>query len=156
MSLYGCSTNRCISRRAGPATLREPGNLNGVSQCANRVGSASTGTSAWRPAHFLEIDMQTATLLRNYPAGDRSGWVSLWTTRGLSRSREPGRLHELDSLRPAAIGVVGWHYASHFGAAPLPSLMAPFYHHGELLVDFFFVLSGFVAGPRVFELDQSA
>jgi peptidoglycan/LPS O-acetylase OafA/YrhL len=73
---------------------------------------------------------------------------------GLSRSREPNRLHELDSLRAlAAIGVVGWHYASHFGAAPLPSLMAPFYHHGELLVDFFFVLSGFVLA-RAYWNDQ--
>lgn len=65
--------------------------------------------------------------------------------RGPLGSSEPARLHELDSLRAlAAIGVVGWHYASHFGVAPLPALLAPFYRHGELLVDFFFVLSGFV------------
>lgn len=64
---------------------------------------------------------------------------------GLSRSREPNRLHELDSLRAlAAIGVIALHYSSNFGAAPLPLLMTPFYRHGELLVDFFFVLSGFV------------
>jgi peptidoglycan/LPS O-acetylase OafA/YrhL len=76
---------------------------------------------------------------------------------GLSRSREPDRLHELDSLRAlAAIGVVGWHYASHFGAAPLPSLMAPFYHHGELLVDFFFVLSGFVLARAYWNDQRSA
>jgi peptidoglycan/LPS O-acetylase OafA/YrhL len=76
---------------------------------------------------------------------------------GLSRSREPNRLHELDSLRAlAAIGVVGWHYASHFGAAPLPSLMAPFYHHGELLVDFFFVLSGFVLARAYWNDQRSA
>jgi peptidoglycan/LPS O-acetylase OafA/YrhL len=56
-----------------------------------------------------------------------------------------GRLHELDSLRAlAAIGVIGWHYTNHFQAAPLPYLMAPFYRHGLLLVDFFFVLSGYV------------
>ncbi|MDN8047553.1 acyltransferase [Burkholderia multivorans] len=55
------------------------------------------------------------------------------------------RLHELDSLRGlAAIGVIGWHYTNHFHASPFPSLMAPFYRHGLLLVDFFFVLSGFV------------
>lgn len=73
---------------------------------------------------------------------------------GPFRSSEPARLHELDSLRAlAAIGVVGWHYASHFGAAPLPSLLAPFYRHGELLVDFFFVLSGFVLA-RVYWNDR--
>lgn len=55
------------------------------------------------------------------------------------------RFHELDSLRAiAAIGVVGWHYTNHFGAAPMQYAMAPFYRHGALLVDFFFVLSGFV------------
>ena len=64
---------------------------------------------------------------------------------GLSRNREPTRLHELDSLRAlAAIGVVASHYASIFRAAPLPWLLTPFYQNGELLVDFFFVLSGFV------------
>ena len=73
---------------------------------------------------------------------------------GLSRSREPARLHELDSLRAlAAIGVVGWHYTNHFGASPIPVLMAPFYRHGELLVDFFFLLSGFVLA-RVYWNDQ--
>lgn len=55
------------------------------------------------------------------------------------------RLHELDSLRAlAAIGVIAWHYTNHFHASPFPGLMAPFYGHGLLLVDFFFVLSGFV------------
>ncbi|NTX29573.1 acyltransferase [Burkholderia pyrrocinia] len=55
------------------------------------------------------------------------------------------RLHELDSLRAlAAIGVIAWHYTNHFHASPFPGLMAPFYGHGMLLVDFFFVLSGFV------------
>jgi peptidoglycan/LPS O-acetylase OafA/YrhL len=76
---------------------------------------------------------------------------------GRSRSREPTRLHELDSLRAvAAIGVVGWHYVSHFGAAPLPYLMAPFYRHGELLVDFFFVLSGFVLARAYWNDQRSA
>ncbi|MBN6732450.1 acyltransferase family protein [Burkholderia multivorans] len=55
------------------------------------------------------------------------------------------RIHELDSLRGlAAIGVIAWHYTNHFHASPFPALMAPFYRHGLLLVDFFFVLSGFV------------
>jgi peptidoglycan/LPS O-acetylase OafA/YrhL len=76
---------------------------------------------------------------------------------GRSGSREPARLHELDSLRAlAAIGVVGWHYVSHFGAAPLPYLMAPFYRHGELLVDFFFVLSGFVLARAYWNDQRSA
>ena len=36
-----------------------------------------------------------------------------------------------DSLRAlGSIGVVGWHFAGHFGAAPLPSLLAPFFRHG--------------------------
>ena len=85
------------------------------------------------------------------PAGRPTGVVEFVDREsGLSRSREPTRLHELDSLRAlAAIGVVGWHYSSHFGAAPLPSLMTPFYRHGELLVDFFFVLSGFVLARRI-------
>ena len=70
------------------------------------------------------------------------------------KSPERDRLPELDSLRAlAAIGVVGWHYTNHFGAAPIPYLMAPFYRHGELLVDFFFVLSGFVLA-RVYWNDQ--
>lgn len=73
---------------------------------------------------------------------------------GLSSSREPARLHELDSLRAlAAIGVVGWHYTNHFGASPAPVIMAPFYRHGVLLVDFFFVLSGFVLA-RVYWNDR--
>jgi peptidoglycan/LPS O-acetylase OafA/YrhL len=73
---------------------------------------------------------------------------------GLSRGHELNRLRELDSLRAlAAIGVVGWHYTNHFGASPIPYLMAPFYRHGELLVDFFFMLSGFVLA-RVYWNDQ--
>jgi len=72
----------------------------------------------------------------------------------VSRSREPNRLHELDSLRAlAAIGIIGWHYTGHFGASPIPYLMAPFYRYGMLLVDFFFVLSGFVLA-RVYWNDQ--
>ncbi|WP_460910054.1 acyltransferase family protein [Paraburkholderia jirisanensis] len=60
-------------------------------------------------------------------------------------SQPKPRLPELDSLRAlAAIGVIGWHYTNHFNASPLANIMAPFYRHGLLLVDFFFVLSGFV------------
>lgn len=55
------------------------------------------------------------------------------------------RIHELDALRGiAALGVVIWHYGAHFGARPLESLLFPFYNSGFLLVDFFFVLSGYV------------
>lgn len=64
---------------------------------------------------------------------------------GFSSSSDPTRLHELDSLRAlAALGVVALHYNRHFDAAPLPALLGPFYRNGEMLVDFFFVLSGFV------------
>lgn len=59
--------------------------------------------------------------------------------------RTTGRIHELDALRGiAALGVVFWHYGAHFDAHPLWQLLQPFYNAGFLLVDFFFVLSGFV------------
>lgn len=58
---------------------------------------------------------------------------------------EKTRLHELDSLRGlAALGIVAYHYGAHFGARPIAWLLAPFYLHGLFLVEFFFVLSGFV------------
>jgi len=76
---------------------------------------------------------------------------------GLPNSREPARLHELDSLRAlAAIGVVAWHYSGHFDATPLPSLLAPAYRRGDLLVDFFFVLSGFVLARAYWNDRRSA
>jgi peptidoglycan/LPS O-acetylase OafA/YrhL len=57
------------------------------------------------------------------------------------------RLPELDSLRGiAALGVVLWHYSGMFRQQPLAGPLAPFYLSGGLLVDFFFVLSGFVLG----------
>jgi peptidoglycan/LPS O-acetylase OafA/YrhL len=72
-------------------------------------------------------------------------------------SREPIRLHELDSLRAlAAIGVVALHYKNHFDVAPLPALMGPFYRNGEMLVDFFFVLSGFVLARAYWNDRRSA
>lgn len=56
-----------------------------------------------------------------------------------------GRILELDALRGiAALGVVFWHYGAHFHAHPLAGLLYPFYNAGFLLVDFFFVLSGYV------------
>jgi peptidoglycan/LPS O-acetylase OafA/YrhL len=56
-----------------------------------------------------------------------------------------GRIEAFDSLRGiAAIGVVFWHYGTHFQAHPLYAAFSPFYHAGYLLVDFFFVLSGYV------------
>lgn len=59
--------------------------------------------------------------------------------------RATGRLHELDALRGlAALGVVFWHYRVLFHATPLFDVFRPFYSSGYLLVDFFFVLSGFV------------
>jgi peptidoglycan/LPS O-acetylase OafA/YrhL len=44
----------------------------------------------------------------------------------------------------AALGVICWHYVHAFGSAPLGHVLAPFYGRGLLMVDFFFVLSGFV------------
>jgi Predicted acyltransferases len=61
--------------------------------------------------------------------------------------RNTGRIHELDALRGiAALGVVFWHYGAHFDAHPLAGILHPFYNAGFLLVDFFFVLSGYVIG----------
>lgn len=55
------------------------------------------------------------------------------------------RYHELDAMRAiAALGVVCWHYVNAFGASPFGHILAPFYRRGLLLVDFFFILSGFV------------
>jgi peptidoglycan/LPS O-acetylase OafA/YrhL len=72
-------------------------------------------------------------------------------------SKNSTRMHELDSLRAlAAFGVIGWHYTNHFGASPLPYLMAPFYRHGLLLVDFFFVLSGFVLARTYWSTGRSS
>lgn len=65
------------------------------------------------------------------------------------------RLLELDSMRGiAAIGIVFWHYSGHFHAQPLSWLFAPFYSAGILLVDFFFVLSGFVLARAYFQEDR--
>jgi peptidoglycan/LPS O-acetylase OafA/YrhL len=69
------------------------------------------------------------------------------TTRVSMRTeyRTTGRILELDALRGiAALGVVFWHYGAHFDAHPLAWMLRPFYNAGFLLVDFFFVLSGYV------------
>jgi peptidoglycan/LPS O-acetylase OafA/YrhL len=67
---------------------------------------------------------------------------------------ESDRLYSLDALRGiAALSVVFWHW-QHFymGAStplivesqPLFSWFAPLYRNGDLAVDFFFLLSGFI------------
>ena len=62
----------------------------------------------------------------------------------MSLTKEP-RIKAFDSLRGlAALGVLIFHYAGHFHARPLDSLLAPIYDHGGYFVDFFFVLSGVV------------
>lgn len=67
------------------------------------------------------------------------------TPPGATPRERPRRLRELDALRGiAALGVVVWHYGAHFGARPLLHALLPAYRAGFLLVDFFFVLSGFV------------
>jgi len=61
------------------------------------------------------------------------------------------RITELDALRGfAAIGVVLWHYSGHFDSRPWEAVFGPFYYQGLYLVDFFFVLSGFVLSKAYF------
>lgn len=63
----------------------------------------------------------------------------------IPRHSTGGRIEAFDSLRGlAAIGVVLWHYGAHFQTYPAYELFSPFYRAGYLLVDFFFVLSGYV------------
>lgn len=72
-------------------------------------------------------------------------------------TQESNRLHELDSLRGiAAVGVVCFHYTAMWKASPLSWLLAPFYHRGLLLVDFFFVLSGFVLSRAYWNEDRES
>lgn len=67
-----------------------------------------------------------------------------------------GRILELDALRGiAALGVVVWHYGVHFQARPLGILLLPFYNAGFLLVDFFFVLSGYVVARAYWNQERS-
>jgi peptidoglycan/LPS O-acetylase OafA/YrhL len=66
------------------------------------------------------------------------------------------RYRSLDAIRGiAALGVVLFHYRNHFGAAPYPDLLAGVYKRGTILVDVFFVMSGYLlatiyAGRRDF------
>jgi peptidoglycan/LPS O-acetylase OafA/YrhL len=64
------------------------------------------------------------------------------------------RYHELDALRAiAALGIVCWHYVNAFHASPFGHVLAPFFRRGLLMVDFFFILSGFVL-PQAFWVPQ--
>ena len=68
-----------------------------------------------------------------------------------------GRLYALDSLRGiAALGVVCWHYAGYFWVRPLHHVLQPFYLNGLSMVDFFFVLSGFVLMRAYGQADRGA
>ena len=67
------------------------------------------------------------------------------------------RFHELDSLRAiAALGVICWHYVNAFGASPFSTLLAPFFGRGLLMVEFFFVLSGFVLTLAFWQANRQA
>ena len=62
-----------------------------------------------------------------------------------SNHSQKGRILELDALRGiAALGVVVYHYGAHFGSRPFDAVLYPFYNAGFFLVDFFFLLSGYV------------
>jgi peptidoglycan/LPS O-acetylase OafA/YrhL len=55
------------------------------------------------------------------------------------------RLKSLDCLRGiAALGIVIWHFQFFFHAQPLYTVLRPLYTNGQLAVDTFFVISGFV------------
>src|SRR5215212_1492115 len=104
-------TIRCISKRAGVAT-----------HCAEprRKGRQHLDVETDPfPGDRCPVPRNLAA--HASPAGRPTGVVEFVDCKsGLSRSREPTRLHELDSLRAlAAIGVIALHYASNFGAAPL-------------------------------------
>ncbi|QQX83638.1 acyltransferase [Cupriavidus necator] len=55
------------------------------------------------------------------------------------------RIHALDTLRgTASIVVVFWHYQYFFGVRPFGAALMPAYTNGQLAVDVFFVISGFI------------
>ncbi|WP_157961417.1 acyltransferase family protein [Microvirga flavescens] len=56
-----------------------------------------------------------------------------------------GRVRSVDLLRGiAALVVLVWHFQSYFNANPYGVLFAPFYQNGQVAVDIFFVISGFI------------
>ncbi|WP_426441687.1 acyltransferase family protein [Bradyrhizobium genosp. P] len=63
----------------------------------------------------------------------------------MSKNQVSYRITSLDLLRGiAAIIVVIWHYQFYFNSKPLLGLLFPFFTDGQLAVDTFFVISGFV------------
>jgi peptidoglycan/LPS O-acetylase OafA/YrhL len=67
-----------------------------------------------------------------------------------SMSAAPARIRPLDGLRGvAALVVVLFHLRNHLSALPLPGSLLRLLGGGWLMVDLFFVLSGFVLAPRM-------
>jgi peptidoglycan/LPS O-acetylase OafA/YrhL len=67
------------------------------------------------------------------------------------------RLKSIDCLRGiAALGIVIWHYQFFFHARPLYGVLLPLYTNGQLAVDTFFVISGFVLSYVYAERVRSA
>lgn len=65
--------------------------------------------------------------------------------RGLPAAGVKGEIRTLTSLRGvAALGVILYHFRNQFGSAIQPDLLTPFFQRSFMLVDFFFILSGFV------------
>lgn len=55
------------------------------------------------------------------------------------------RYRSLDAIRGiAAVGVALFHYRNHFETAPFAGLLGPVYQRGAILVDVFFVMSGYL------------
>lgn len=67
------------------------------------------------------------------------------------------RVTSIDCLRGvAALGVVIWHFQFFFHGRPLFALLLPLYTNGQLAVDTFFVISGFVLSYVYAERVRSA
>ncbi|GLQ51205.1 acyltransferase [Dyella flava] len=54
----------------------------------------------------------------------------------------------------AALGVICWHFRGYFFAEPMKIVLEPFYRNGGVMVDFFFVLSGFVLARAYWNDDR--